>query len=64
LIASYLQAIDEGRPQAARFRKLKQSAAEPVEQRIQYVDSTRHLLEVEHFSYRRTLEKLVRKMKA
>jgi cation diffusion facilitator CzcD-associated flavoprotein CzcO len=64
LIASYLQAIDQAKPQAAWFRKLKQAAAEPVEHGIQYVDSTRHLLEVEHFSYRRTLEKLVRKMKA
>jgi cation diffusion facilitator CzcD-associated flavoprotein CzcO len=63
LIASYLQSIDEQKPQADWFRKLKRSATEPVEHGIRYVDSTRHLLEVEHFSYRRTLEKLVRKLR-
>ena len=63
LIASYLRAIDSRKPQAGWFRRLKQSANSPVEHGIHYVNSTRHMLEVEHFSYRRTLEKLNRKLK-
>jgi hypothetical protein len=29
---------------------------------IKYVDSTRHLVEVEHFSYRNSLKKLIRQL--
>jgi hypothetical protein len=48
-------------PQAAAWLyRQRQRAAEKGP--IRYVDSPRHHLEVEHFSYRRTLERLVRGM--
>ncbi|MCA9248915.1 MAG: hypothetical protein KDA42_17430, partial [Planctomycetales bacterium] len=58
LIAAFIRACDEGHAAADRFRALKASAAPDLARGIRYVDSPRHLLEVEHFSYRRRLEKL------
>ena len=62
LITSYLQALTK-RPQAARwFNRLKASGNDGLCSGIRYVDSPRHLLEVEHFSYRRRLKKLIAKL--
>ena len=50
-----------GAPRAAAWLyRQRQRKADPGP--IRYVDSPRHRLEVEHFSYRRTLERLVRGM--
>jgi hypothetical protein len=50
-----------GAPRAAAWLyRARQRVAGPGP--IRYVDSPRHRLEVEHFSYRRTLERLVRGM--
>ena len=62
LIAKFIHAQDHQRPQAETFRRLKAGALPALNNGIQYLDSTRHYLEVEHFSYRRRLQKLIAKM--
>jgi hypothetical protein len=59
LIAKFLQHSDAGSPRAAWFRKVK---CTPRKEPIRYVPSPRHLLEVEHFSYRRQMERLIKKL--
>jgi hypothetical protein len=59
LIARFLAALDGDRAAAERFRRQKARPAVDLGRGIRYVNSSRHLLEVEHFSYRRQLEKLI-----
>jgi Flavin-binding monooxygenase-like len=59
LMACFLRAVRESPRQAERFRRLKRSAAGGAGP-IHYVHSPRHAIEVEHFSYRRRLEELIR----
>ena len=61
LIAKYLQALDNNRPQSQWFRKLKQTKQVKLNHGVQYVNSPRHRLEVEHFSYRETMKKMIAK---
>ncbi|MEN1679484.1 MAG: NAD(P)-binding domain-containing protein [Planctomycetota bacterium] len=61
LIAAYLKAIDEERPVADWFRRVKREQAGRRQTRINYVDSPRHALEVEHFTYRRSLKRLLKR---
>ncbi|MGD9634935.1 MAG: hypothetical protein AB7U97_16770, partial [Pirellulales bacterium] len=62
LVASYLTGLKRNRTQATRLRAAKRSDATATHG-IRYVDSPRHLLEVEHYSYRRMLEKWIRRLK-
>lgn len=59
LVARYLQALDRGHPAARRFQQRKAQDQLDLAAGIRYIDSTRHLVEVEHFSYRRRLQKLI-----
>jgi hypothetical protein len=59
LIARYLSALEREPAKAARFRRLKQVGAEDLSAGIRYVDSARHAIEVEHYSYGRRLRKLI-----
>lgn len=59
LIARFFHALKHDSTSAARFRH-RIRAPRDLGGGIRYVRSTRHLLEVEHFSYRRELEKLIR----
>lgn len=59
LISRFIQAARAGDPRADTFRRLKRHAPSNLSGGIQYLDSTRHLLEVEHFSYRNRLKKLI-----
>ncbi|HVW36523.1 MAG TPA: hypothetical protein VHB99_04430, partial [Pirellulales bacterium] len=59
LIARFLMALDGDCKSAERFRRQKARPDEDFGRGIRYVKSSRHLLEVEHFSYRRRLEKLI-----
>lgn len=59
LIARFIDALDRNPAAAARFRRQKSAPGGALGRGIRYLDSTRHLLEVEHFSYRRRLEKLI-----
>lgn len=62
LTARFIQAIDAGSPKADFFRKQKAAAGSDYGAGIHYINSTRHLIEVEHFSYRRRLKKLIAHM--
>jgi len=62
LIAKYLKAKERSTSTAKWFGKLKQSTHPKLNQGIRYVDTPRHRLEVEHFSYRRKLQKLIAKL--
>lgn len=59
LVAAYLAAMEANRPQAESFRNLKRNDAADLSAGLRYLDSPRHLLEVEHFSYRERLKKLL-----
>lgn len=58
LVASYLTAIEKSPARAEKFRRLKSSAGPDLGSGVRYVNSPRHALEVEHYSYRRRLQKL------
>lgn len=62
LIARYLLGLKNNTAVAARFRKQKASPP-ALNQGIRYLCSTRHLLEVEHFSYRERLKKYIRQLR-
>lgn len=57
-VAGYLAATERKHPVADSLRRRKQTAAD-VTGGVRYLPSERHLLEVEHFSYRKQLQKLV-----
>lgn len=59
LVAAYLAACVADRPQAERFRNLKRESDTDLSAGLRYLDSPRHLLEVEHFSYRKRLQQLL-----
>jgi len=61
LIAHYLRARSRKSHTAKWFAQLKGNPSPGLGQGIRYLDSPRHLLEVEHFSYRRRLQKLIAK---
>src|SRR5690606_13743725 len=61
LIAAYLKGLEANKPSAKWFQQRKQTHQANLNRGIDYVKSPRHLLEVEHFSYRKELERLVRK---
>lgn len=61
-MAAYIKGLDEGRKSARWFQSHKRTHRASVNRGIAYIESPRHLLEVEHFSYRRKLEKLARKL--
>jgi hypothetical protein len=48
-----------GGPQRAQGRRLARRQRPPRPSPIRYLASPRHALEVEHFSYRRELERIV-----
>ncbi len=59
LIGRYLRALDAGRPSAERFRRRSRAVRFDLSHGIHYVKSPRHLLEVEHYSYRQTLQRFI-----
>ena len=59
LIAGVIQAQQHDPRQAAQFRRLKQRVESDMSGGVRYLNSTRHLLEVEHFGYRKRLRKLI-----
>jgi len=62
LMGLFIRAMDAGSPRAEHFRRQKSAASPDLGAGIRYVESTRHLIEVEHFSYRRRLEQLISQM--
>jgi cation diffusion facilitator CzcD-associated flavoprotein CzcO len=63
LVAAYLKGLKQNRRGAARLQAVKRNSSRRATNGIRYVDSPRHLLEVEHFSYRRALESWLRYVK-
>lgn len=59
LVARYIASSNRGDAAADRFRQRKKDADQALDGGMHYLNTERHLLEVEHFSYRRTLEKLL-----
>ena len=59
LVARVVQAQAAGSADAERFRRMKRQVNIDLGSGIQYVNTTRHQLEVEHFSYRNRLKKLI-----
>ena len=62
LVANYLRAMEHSPARAEKFRRLKASAGPDLGSGVRYLESPRHALEVEHYSYRRRLEKLAAKL--
>ncbi len=63
LIAAYLQGIKHNRPTALRLQREKRNQHPQMNGGIRFVVSSRHLVEVEHFSYRRTLQRWIRRLR-
>jgi hypothetical protein len=57
--ARFARAVAEGRAEANALRDRKANPADDSGDGIRYADSTRHHVEVEHWSYRRKLQKLL-----
>lgn len=62
LITRYLQSREQPSPASHWFENLKKAADETANGGIRYLNTSRHLLEVEHFSYRRQLQKLIARL--
>lgn len=60
LIARFCAALDRKAPAAERFRRRKATVRPDLGGGVRYVNSSRHLLEVEHFSYRQRLQREIR----
>lgn len=63
LAAKFIAAQNQNNGKAEAFRKIKAGPRPNLSNGIKYLESTRHYVEVEHFSYRRRLQKLIKKMK-
>jgi hypothetical protein len=57
-VVARMAAAARSSPRAAAWLYRARQRPEP-QSRIRYVDSPRHALEVEHYSYRRRLERLI-----
>lgn len=62
LVARYVQAIDRGSERAEEFRRLKAAELPDLGSGVRYIQSPRHTLEVEHYSYRRRLQRLAKRL--
>jgi cation diffusion facilitator CzcD-associated flavoprotein CzcO len=62
LIAKFICAQEQQPTQADKFRRFKAGPPPSLSHGIKYVDSTRHYVEIEHFSYRERLKKLIKKL--
>ncbi|MFN4294930.1 MAG: monooxygenase, partial [Thermoflexales bacterium] len=61
-VAKFICAQRNNPAKAEMMRRIKATAEQPRNRGIQYKDSTRHYVEVEHFGYREHLKKLIKKM--
>jgi cation diffusion facilitator CzcD-associated flavoprotein CzcO len=63
LIAAYIKGLEQGTSAANRFQREKAQASADVSGGINYVRTPRHAIEVEHYTYRRTLQKKIAALK-
>jgi cation diffusion facilitator CzcD-associated flavoprotein CzcO len=59
LIACFLEALKDEPPAASWFQRVKADTRVSLSGGIKFVKSPRHVLEVEHFTYRRRLQRLI-----
>lgn len=64
LVARFISAARADSPLAGRFRRAKADRAEVPYRKTQYLDTPRNLLEVEHYSYRKRLQRELGRLKA
>ena len=62
VVAQYLVSKSHGASAAERFEARKRNTA--TKESIRYIDTSRHLVEVEHYSYRQALKRERRKLRA
>jgi cation diffusion facilitator CzcD-associated flavoprotein CzcO len=62
LIARFIHAVDHQPAKAMRFCQLKNKPPAQLGGGIRYLNTARHSIEVEHFSYRERLQKLIRSL--
>jgi hypothetical protein len=62
LVARFIHCVQQNPTRAARLRELKRRGQEDYGGGVKYKESTRHYVEIEHFSYRRKLQKLAAQM--
>jgi cation diffusion facilitator CzcD-associated flavoprotein CzcO len=62
LIAAYISGLDHRVAAAQRFRREKEQGHARLDGGIRYVRSPRHLVEVEHHSYRRILQRKIARL--
>lgn len=61
LMAAYITAQQQNLALAAEFNKLKRTERPDLSHGIAFIESPRHALEVEYFSYRERLKKLIKR---
>lgn len=59
LMTRFIDAMETGAPAADEFRRIKRSERPDMGGGIQYLESTRHYVEIEHHSYRQRIKKLL-----
>jgi hypothetical protein len=64
LIAEYLGGLQQGSAAAKRFQREKRESPPRLDGGVRYVRSPRHLVEVEHFSYRRRLQREIKRFRS
>ncbi len=57
LIAQFIKGVEANSPAAQEFRRIKASETPDMGGGIKYLESTRHLVEIEHHSYRQRVKK-------
>jgi cation diffusion facilitator CzcD-associated flavoprotein CzcO len=62
LIARFIRSRERAPGKFKRFQRLKQRGQEDYGGGVHYKESTRHFVEIEHHSYRKRLERLIREM--
>ncbi|PJF22628.1 MAG: monooxygenase [Phototrophicales bacterium] len=60
LMARFIKAAQANSPAAHEFRRIKATDRPDLGGGIKYLESTRHLVEIEHHSYRKRIKKLLR----
>ena len=63
-IAHFILACQQRTSAADRFRELKATACPDLSAGISYLPATRHLLEVEHYTYRQYLKRAIRQLRS
>jgi hypothetical protein len=62
LIAAYVGGLRRGSASAKNFQREKRHVGKQLSGGVAYIDSPRHAIEVEHFSYRRMLQRTIAKL--